>query len=56
MVPVIVQQQDNTGLRAAVVIVGVLILGLAIAYSKKQRPEDQMVPTESATPAPAQVH
>jgi K(+)-stimulated pyrophosphate-energized sodium pump len=45
-VPLIIRQQHNTGLRAAVVIVGVVALGLAIAFSKKERPEDMMTPAE----------
>ncbi len=59
MVPLIVRQQDNTGLRIAVVVIGVAILAAAIAYSKKQREEDKMVPTAAATPptpAPASAH
>ena len=61
-VPLIVQLQKNNGARAAIVAVGIVILALAIANSKKQRPEDdiiseppagEMVPTaETATPAP----
>jgi K(+)-stimulated pyrophosphate-energized sodium pump len=56
-VPLIVQLQKNTPARVAVVVVGVAILGISIAYSKKQRPEDDMVvelapvPAEAAPPA-----
>jgi K(+)-stimulated pyrophosphate-energized sodium pump len=56
-VPLIVQLQKNTGARVAVVVVGIVILGISIAYSKKQRPEDDMivelapVPVGAAPPA-----
>ncbi|MGZ4188310.1 MAG: sodium/proton-translocating pyrophosphatase, partial [Actinomycetota bacterium] len=43
-VPLMVQLQHNTGARVAVVVIGVTILGLAIASSKKERPEDSLVP------------
>jgi K(+)-stimulated pyrophosphate-energized sodium pump len=51
MVPVVVHLQNNAGARAAIVVVGVAILGLSIAYSKKQRPEDDMI----ADPGPVPV-
>ena len=51
-IPLVVRYENNIGLRTAVVIIGVVILGAAIAYSKKQRSEDQMVPTAAAE-APA---
>jgi K(+)-stimulated pyrophosphate-energized sodium pump len=50
-IPVIVRLQDNVGARVAVVLVGVIILGAAIANSKKQRPEDAI--TTEASPQPA---
>jgi K(+)-stimulated pyrophosphate-energized sodium pump len=42
-IPLIVSLQDHPWARAAIVVVGVVILGLAIMNSKKQRPEDSMV-------------
>ncbi|HLW16682.1 MAG TPA: sodium-translocating pyrophosphatase [Actinomycetota bacterium] len=48
-VPVIVRLQHNNGARAAIVAVGIVILALAIANSKKVRPEDEMM----AEPVPA---
>src|SRR5687767_5211884 len=51
-IPLVVRYENNIRLRTVVVIIGVVILGAAIAYSKKQRPEDQMVPTAAAE-APA---
>jgi len=57
-VPLIVHLEKNNGARAAIVAVGIVILGLAIANSKKQRPEDDIlsepapVPAEAAPPAP----
>jgi len=57
-VPLIVHLETNNGARAAIVAVGIVILGLAIANSKKQRPEDDIlsepapVPAEAAPPAP----
>src|ERR1041384_6773654 len=52
MVPLIVRQQRNAGLRAAVVVGGIAILAAAIAYSKKEREEDLMVPTPASAPPP----
>jgi K(+)-stimulated pyrophosphate-energized sodium pump len=48
-VPLIVRLQHNNGARAAIVTVGVIILALAIANSKKQRAEDDI----TAEPVPA---
>jgi K(+)-stimulated pyrophosphate-energized sodium pump len=57
MVPVIVRQQHNIGLRFTVVIVGVLILGGAILWSKRDTADDDLTPSVPAlerppTPAP----
>jgi K(+)-stimulated pyrophosphate-energized sodium pump len=49
-IPVIVKYQNNNGARAAIVAVGVIILGLAIANSKKKRPEDEMIAEPPAEP------
>jgi len=50
-VPVIVRLQHNNGARAAVVAVGIVILALAIANSKKVRPEDEMISEPAPVPA-----
>jgi K(+)-stimulated pyrophosphate-energized sodium pump len=53
VVPLIVRLQNNNGARAAIVAVGVLILGLSIANSKKRRPEDEMISEPAAEMVPA---
>jgi K(+)-stimulated pyrophosphate-energized sodium pump len=53
MVPVVVRLQGNTGARTAIVVVGVAILGISIAYSKKQRPEDDMIAEPAGVPVEA---
>ena len=45
--PLIVKHLDETALRVAIPIIGVLILAAAIAYSKRRRPEDKLTPTEA---------
>jgi K(+)-stimulated pyrophosphate-energized sodium pump len=50
IVPMIVTNSDNDGLRIGVPIVGVIILGLAITYSKRQKVE-KLVPSEAETAA-----
>ncbi|HJR18978.1 MAG TPA: sodium-translocating pyrophosphatase [Actinomycetota bacterium] len=49
--PMIVQNVDNNGLRIGIPIVGVVILGAAIAYSKRRRTEELVPSTEPATAA-----
>ena len=53
MVPVVVHLQGNAGARTAIVVVGVAILGISIAYSKKQRPEDDMIAELPGAPVEA---
>jgi K(+)-stimulated pyrophosphate-energized sodium pump len=50
IVPMIVTNSDNDGLRIAVPIVGVIILGLAITYSKRQKVE-KLLPSEAEAAA-----
>ena len=50
--PVLVRNLDNTALRVAVSIIGVIILGAAIAYSKRRRPEDRLAPSEAPEAVP----
>jgi K(+)-stimulated pyrophosphate-energized sodium pump len=52
IVPMIVTNSDNDGLRIAVPVVGVIILGLAITYSKRQKVE-KLVPSEAEAAAAA---
>jgi K(+)-stimulated pyrophosphate-energized sodium pump len=52
--PLVVTSADNTGLRIAVTVGAVLILGLAIGYSKRQKTEEMVSYSETdRQPAPA---
>jgi K(+)-stimulated pyrophosphate-energized sodium pump len=50
IVPLIISHQDETGLRIAVPVIGVVILGGAIAFSKRRRTEE-VVPSVPASKA-----
>ena len=54
IVPLVVSNEDNTGLRIAVVVGGVAILAAAIAFSKKERDEDSIAaPSNTQVPVQA---
>jgi K(+)-stimulated pyrophosphate-energized sodium pump len=53
MAPLVVRHAGDTGIRVAVVSVGVVILGAAVAFSKRKRAEELILPEETVPEAPA---